>query len=532
MANINIYEEDYTSPGNTRYENFSVLVPGRVKEGESYGQNFDDFGVQEFTNVADFVKEVGLVNSGANSEKDIPAVSFSYISEIAADRYYTKIEEEYVIADEALEAGADGSYTKAQLSAAYFKTKEATEQEPAIYTSVLDYYFNNSKLATATAKTASDPKYGKYGYMNDLNNNYDFITSAESIKDDTKIYIIDFAGSNEVENRGHYGNQIAYELLKLGYTVVYKKLDTIQDLANYSYFEELEDKATYDFRYIITGLRSNNTSANINIAQLAKTRGDCTAILDIDEDSYTSDSARVSTSALATAISQSIQGVSGADKYSEFIGPTCEFGVEVKSEFNQNRTLPASLYYLACALYSRQNNYQEWYAVAGYLRGISNISIIAPLVKFGENLSNILAPRIPGVTTKSANLIVKIKNNYYLWGNRTAETLVATGLTANHFLNIRQLCTSLKKELYVVLRRLTYNPNNIQLWVDFCSLVTPTLENMKTNNGIKDYRLIRVETSIKGKMEARIRIIPIEAVEDFDIYISLEDSFDSVQITD
>ena len=30
----------------------------------------------------------------------------------------------------------------------------------------------------------------------------------------------------------HYGNQIAYELLKLGYTVLFKKIDAVSDLTN------------------------------------------------------------------------------------------------------------------------------------------------------------------------------------------------------------------------------------------------------------------------------------------------------------
>jgi hypothetical protein len=33
----------------------------------------------------------------------------------------------------------------------------------------------------------------------------------------------------------HYGNQIAYELLKIGYTVLYKKIENLSDLSQDSF---------------------------------------------------------------------------------------------------------------------------------------------------------------------------------------------------------------------------------------------------------------------------------------------------------
>jgi hypothetical protein len=33
-------------------------------------------------------------------------------------------------------------------------------------------------------------------------------------------------------------------------------------------------------------------------------------------------------------------------------------------------------------------------------------------------------------------------------------------LTAQHFLNIRQLCTTLKKQIYVACRKFTFDPNS------------------------------------------------------------------------
>ena len=41
----------------------------------------------------------------------------------------------------------------------------------------------------------------------------------------------------------------------------------------------------------------------------------------------------------------------------------------------------------------------------------------------------------------------------------------------------------------------------------------------------EDYKFIKVKTASKATLKAIIRIIPIEAVEDFDISLTLEDSF-------
>lgn len=53
---------------------------------------------------------------------------------------------------------------------------------------------------------------------------------------------------------------------------------------------------------------------------------------------------------------------------------------------------------------------------------------------------------------------------------------------------------------------------------------------MMGSQGIKGYRFEKRETSMKGKLFAIIRIIPIEAVEDFEIGVFLEDNFDNENI--
>ena len=104
---------------------------------------------------------------------------------------------------------------------------------------------------------------------------------------------VDTSGNKIYKNS--YGNKIAYELLGLGYPVIYKVITNVSDMNSDVFWEEFKDKASYDFRYIMTGLLEDNKTANEQIIKLAKFdekatdvfatgRGDCIALCDIDKD--------------------------------------------------------------------------------------------------------------------------------------------------------------------------------------------------------------------------------------------------------
>ena len=328
-----------------------------------------------------------------------------------------------------------------------------------------------------------------------------------------------------------YGNKIAYELLGLGYTILYKKIEDVTDIT-FNNLKPLIDKSTYDFRYIVTGLIGDQ-SANEAIRALAHFdettddpfetgRGECTALCDVEIDK-----AGTVTGAPATA-----------SKYAAYFAPSfCMWNYKGPKEGENyvysNNVFPASFYYLACAKKARLNNFDEWFAVAGYTRGIADFNIESTAVKVGEILVNKLQPRnnAGDFEGPAVNLITNIRGNFYLWGNRTAEALREDNLIASHFLNIRQLCSTIKKQVYVACRRFTFDPNSEVLWINLCNAITPMLEKMKANQGIEDYIIEQVETPEKAKLMAKIRIIPIEAVEDFELELALEDSFGMASAT-
>lgn len=277
-------------------------------------------------------------------------------------------------------------------------------------------------------------------------------------------------------------------------------------------------------------------------------RGDCTALIELCAQTYVNDSGKKP----EELIIEAINGLSDSIKLSESNGRYCALTVPYvyytkrdifyapSKPVNQPKVdykFPGAFHYLACFMNSLKQGFAEWYAAAGYTRGIASYTIDHTPVKLGEIAINALEPRytedIPDKTYPrfACNVIANFRGSYYLWGNRTAHplgdkySLTSGDLTASSFLNIRQLCSTIKKQLYVSCRRFTFDPNSDTLWFNFVNAIKPTLEAMKADQGIRDYRIVKVYTDKKATLKAKIRIIPIEAVEDFDLTIYLEDSF-------
>lgn len=336
----------------------------------------------------------------------------------------------------------------------------------------------------------------------------------------------------------HYGNQIAYELISLGYTVLYKKLDDITDLTGEGakdFFEPLKDKSTYNFRYILTGLLTNTVNANNAIASLATYlnnatditetgRGDIIALCDVDSKAYMG---KTSLTDVIAGIGTEVGKYSNCDKFSALFAPYISLAIADK-DYN-NTVFPGSFYYLACAANAFGNlGYNEWWPVAGYERGVSKYTVNQIGYNFGEIAADLLQPRNKnGKVNKAVNLIIKSHNNYYLYGNRTAHAL-EDELIFSDFLNIRQLLVTLKKQVHYVCKKFTFDPNSSLLWIKVCDGIEPTLKRMKADEGIADYKFVKINTKLKATLKGLIRIVPIEGVEDFKIGVNLEESIKGV----
>ena len=204
--------------------------------------------------------------------------------------------------------------------------------------------------------------------------------------------------------------------------------------------------------------------------------------------------------------------------------------------------VPAAFGYLFAYAAAIKNN-PEWYAIAGFQRGfIPELSDVAYELSTAEMLE--LQARdyqeLYELDTDTDNVGTAINPiayirpaGYIIYGNRTFRyNDAAKKTTAQSFLNVRNMVSAIKKKLWDASRKFTFEPNNELLWVRFKSFVTPYLDQLQAGNGIIGYKFERLATTAKARLKCRLVIIPVEAVEDFEIGLYLEDSLEDAVISE
>lgn len=385
------------------------------------------------------------------------------------------------------------------------------------------------------------------------------VFSSEDTKDlKGKFEYIRFSENKVSDNNGHQiklvvcerSMQYALSLLSIGLPVLYDLITytennkvTEQDLidkltykpSNGSGTEEkahivkrielLKDRTNYDVKFITTGgyyLKDIINDINDVMVNVAATRGDCVALIDHEE-------LINKTYNLKSSIFTNDNNLNA--KFGAMFTPWCTFQMPSYEVFDNSSTItrlssinmPGSLAYLLAFGTSVSNNNANWLAAAGASRG--NIPYLkAPLVQLTEADIDSYQER----TGISINPIANISPyGVIVWGNRTLNNN-ASGLIASSFLNIRQLCNDIKKELYTTCKYLTFEPNSDFLWVKFKSMITPLLDKMQSGDGISGYQIAKKKSAQKATLTAVIRIYPVEAVEDFEITLELADEATSV----
>ena len=585
MPKILINEKDYTSPGTpANYENYSVLIAGtwgdvvtgsgetkvvtRGTGAKSDAVKPDTNGVYEFTSADDFLDTIGAANPKIVLHDDTESTS----DDITVYHYGNQM------ACELLKMGYTVIYKP-------FKIEEVNNLKDADFWTIFrdksnyDFRFVSHGLLTSVVDNTETDDLNK----RDRELTAD-ITALESVLA-TAVETVNAGIESETEQIAGLTLESIYvnagfptsvaaneEALTLACKTEYEKLAEGKGIAK-------ADKTYYDtFLNAVLGAMTERDEvreslsllgsqgvisttlinlANEAIASLAAYdpdraedsvelpgRGDCVALIELDERQYTS------SDAIGTApeirIASATKGI-GVDKltgkFCALTVPSVEYEMTPEDGYGANTKFPGAFHYLSCFKQSLNTGFKEWYAAAGYTRGVSKHTVKTTSVKLGEIAINALEPRylLGGESriepTFACNVIAYFRGSYYLWGNRTAFPLVAKtsggDLVASSFLNIRHLCTTIKKQLYVACRRFTFDPNSDTLWVNFVNAIKPTLEIMKADQGIKDYRVVKIVEANpkKATLKAKIRIIPIEAVEDFDLEISLEDSFGGTAVT-
>lgn len=87
----------------------------------------------------------------------------------------------------------------------------------------------------------------------------------------------------------------------------------------------------------------------------------------------------------------------------------------------------------------------------------------------------------------------------------------------------------IKKQIYHAAMRVTFEPNDDIVWINFKTLANTLLENMKSGRGLRWYKWKKEVVSQKALIKATLTIQPIEAVESFDFTIVLTDEDTTIE---
>lgn len=544
MPKILIKEFDKTDAGTPdSYENYSVLITGYRSKAYSEDDEIQpDFnGVYEFRSADDFAKIIGSVD---------PMQTIKYDEE----NNKTRVEYHYgnKMAYELLKLGYPVIY-KAIDSIFEMCDEDFWEifKDKASY----DFRFISHGLLASTPATDVEQAEAKAKQsMAALTDEYELITSTinkleeiraeakaayEAQEGDKELEVLDFCEQTYVDlDKSNFPGLIKdavkgtyYESFSEADVSVASRKSVLEDELADLTAELAEIKANLENNYFSTTKINKVNGYIANLASYSENaptgRGDCVALLELDENTYKD----MSSKAAIAKIIESIGVLSTEAAITVNNGKYCALTVP-SVDYESIGRFPAAFHYLACFKNALDLGFNEWYAAAGYTRGVASKAIKSTTVKLGEIAINALEPRVSGddAPVFACNVIANFRGSYYLWGNRTVHPLDTKGLVASHFLNIRQLCTTIKKQLYIACRRFTFDPNSDTLWFNFVGAIRPTLDAMKADQGIRDYKIIKEAAKEKATLKAKIRIIPIEAVEDFDIDVYLEDEFGETSI--
>lgn len=321
--------------------------------------------------------------------------------------------------------------------------------------------------------------------------------------------------------------RLARYLINLGIYVLYEGVTITNSVPNIDW-TRLQDKGLYDIRFLTTGEFACPTT---DMTDCAAKRGDCVALLDHVKTLTDVDDIRAHFGSLVSATSAPYSAAFTPwfkTDSKALVGADSQTGVE---------EIPASFGYLF-AFANSLTYYPEWFAVAGSYRGrITELTNV--LREYTSAECEVLQGRSATQEVElddeddnkgiAINPIAYVRPfGYIIWGNRTLVNNDGATI-ATSFLNVRNLVCTVKKVLYNAARKFTFEQNSEVLWINFTSQIRPVLDRMQSGEGLLGYRIERLETTARARLKAKIVLIAIEAVEDFELEVELADSLEVVE---
>lgn len=558
MPSINIYERDLTSPYSVDTTPNIVYIPGYA--------NIGPLNTPVLCNtLSEFYSTFGSVPYKFKTPQAYPTVgsnSFIAAAKPTSSMYQVgDFEKSFILAAELLsknlpvlyERVASASLKQASKQISGFgKFTAKSEYSGLVGTDIsikVDRFNKSSDQTldhyTLTVKLAQSAEFG----VSEKVETFDFVIS-ESATSGSIILYSDIDSSIVDIEWNIVGTPAAVSEVNLSDPDNYATTDEFSVSDIYTAFLDsadtegsklyvLEDKGEYQIKFLTLGAypcfefgTADSYPVFDNIIEAAAKRGDCIALVDHTNKSDRKLQTEVSSGSVYASLSSYVKknnmtvvrkGGDSEDGYTYGAMFTPYATYRLSTQNNAQYILPASFGYLSAFAASTQTN-PNWYAVAGVSRGVPS-----GLIGLSQNITNAIADLYQPRNNVAINCITNIKPyGYTIWGNRTLKNNSADGdLKALSFLNIRVLTCDLKKTLYQACKRYTFENNTDIMWLNFKSQIEPALAKMLSGNGIASYQIIKVATTKKATIEAIIRLVPIEPVEDWFITIELTDGVEA-----
>lgn len=511
MPKIEINEFDQTSPNAEQLSDDIVFVPGFAAVNENVYINTATTGDGATTAPTNTV--VGTVfNAGdtvdANKTK-APAPSIYSNTTLLKSWIYTEVT-----------SGSQKTYTWSESNTYY---APHPENEPILCNSV-DEFKRNFGEAPAKFKSAQNIK---------TNCVADWFENSTA-----------FRGVGDVD----LSYAMAMQYLTVGIPVVYvnitKRITTDGNTKGEPYtdkriadlyeklpaiLENISDPDYIGVKYITSGAyptfemldKSNGNRLDLKMMVCASTRKDAYALIDHGDKTNLVLSGNGSVyNALATDIAGVLKeaGVS----YGTMIPFWGTYALNTPVEYGGgSRSLPNSFGYVCALARSIAGGNPAYLAVAGVNRG--SVPFLVAQNTTNRMSTKIANTELQGDRKVSVNPIVEIKPyGLLLYGNNTL-TPNTNGKKATAYLNIRNLVCDVTRMVRRAAQRILFEPNTDAVWVTFKGMIMPSLDAMISGQGISRYNIVRVDSSDKTEVKAKIYLFPVYAVEKVTIDVILSD---------
>lgn len=343
-------------------------------------------------------------------------------------------------------------------------------------------------------------------------------------------------------------------------------------VAKENYWSFLNDKNDYDIKFITTGNLGTipvtlgtlqgtqkyafDFSLANSLLEIATNRKDCALLADLNYDQVLSDlggegnalagdyktalqytvdpddkgnvqpvdPAEVEDYLLVKEKQLSLTTYDGVSSRAASLLPNTSIVYTSRSGVTWDITVPASIAYLYQYAQAGLQN-ATWSPISGVNRGVVG-NIFTPDLSISKYYMD------TDVITDSAgvsfNAIVNVRPyGYTIWGDRTLiEQNAIKGVQATSYLSLRNVISDIAKVAYESAIRHTYETNNDVTWMNFKTSIVTLLDQMVASGVLQTYKIGRraPADNERNKMICTITLFPVLPVENFDIYVNLENA--------